>query len=284
MAPGASGQDLLYVGGHDGNSVEVLSYPNLQLVGHLKVRATGLCSDSSGNVFVTTFPRGGPGGAIAEYAHGGTKPIATLQDGYRPTGCAVDPGTGDLAVTDLGTVSGRQMNVAIFRHAKGNPVFWTDPSFFWYLFCGYDNHGNLFVDGTTAGNAFEFAELPKGGTLQNVSLNQTIQYPGSVQWDGNYVAVADTKAHAIYRFTISGYNGTLEGTTALSGWETRQNAQTWISGGTVAAAYGVADQRAIGVWNYPAGGSPTQTASGVLKNGWVLSLTVSLAPSRRHAP
>lgn len=277
--PASSSQDLLYVGGSDGR-VYVFSYPNVQLLSQLHIKnATGLCSDAQGNVFITVAPsRIGKGfTGIYEYAHGGTVPINKLVDHYKPYSCAVDSKNENLAVTDDGPGE-EKPNVAVYRHATGLPQIWSNPNFFFYAFCGYDKHHNLFVDGATEGNVFEFAELPKGGSaLTSVSLNQNIEFPGSVQWDGSYVTVADTMAHAIYRFTISGYAGTLQGTTTLTGWETRQPAQTWIEGSTVAATYGAAGARAVGVWNYPYGGSPDQTISGFLKNRWVLNMTVSVA-------
>ena len=63
----------------------------------------GECVDKAGDVFVADF--GGNTGtpAILEYAHGGTKPIATLSDpGYYPESCSIDPTTGNLAVTNDG--------------------------------------------------------------------------------------------------------------------------------------------------------------------------------------
>lgn len=272
-----SSQDLLYVGASNGSATYVLSYPTLQLVGKLKVHATGLCSDTKGNVYVTTWSANPPSGAILKYSHAGTKPVLRLNDGYRPVGCAVDPKTGDLAAADLGTLSGRETNIAIWNHGKGVPTLWGDASFEFFSFCGYDDHGNLFVDGVDAANNVEFAEMPKNGTLQNVSLNQAIEAPGSVQWDGAYVTVADAKAHKLYRFAIAGYTGTLEGSTALTGWQMAESAQTWITGSTIIAPYGRA-AKGIALWSYPNGGDPTKTTGAILRNGWVQSLTVSVAP------
>ncbi|MGA7201587.1 MAG: hypothetical protein WBX26_07145 [Candidatus Cybelea sp.] len=96
----SSGSDLLYVANHKGG-VYVLTYPQGQLIGELSLpyepMSGGICSDSDGNIFVPDEYE------ILEYAHGGTQPIATLSDdggyGY-PNGCAVDPSTGNLAVTN----------------------------------------------------------------------------------------------------------------------------------------------------------------------------------------
>jgi hypothetical protein len=272
-----SSQDLLYVGGSNGDATYIFSYPNLQLVGKLKGHSTGLCSDTKGNVYVTTWSANPPRGAILKYSHGSTKPVLTLADGYRPVGCAVDPKTGTLAAANLGTLSGRETNIEVWNHGAGMPTLWGDASFEFFSFCGFDDHGNLFVDGVNAANDVEFAEMPKNGTLQNISLNQRIEAPGSVQWDGTYITVADAKAHELYRFAIAGYAGALEGSTTLTGWQITRTTQTWITGSTVIAPYGQA-AKGIGLWNYPNGGNPTSTTGGILRNGWVQSLTVSVAP------
>jgi hypothetical protein len=277
-APATTSQSLLYVGGARGNTTYILSYPSLTLVGKIKGHATGLCSDTKGNVYVTTWSLRPPSGAILKYPHGATKPILTLADGYRPNGCAVDPKTGNLAATNLGTLSGSESSVAIWHHGKGTPIFWSVSNFFFYTFCGYDNHGNLFVDGLDKDYNVQFAELPKDGTLQNVSLDQSIEGAGNVQWDGKYVTVADTKTHELYRFTIASYIGTLAGSTSLTGWQTPKTTETWITGPTVVTAYGPGETREIGVWSYPQGGSPMKTTGKILGNGWVQSVTLSVAP------
>src|ERR1700722_699286 len=46
-------QDLLYVSHHDDGSVDIYSYPEGKYWGQLKdVRASGLCSDNNGDVFI----------------------------------------------------------------------------------------------------------------------------------------------------------------------------------------------------------------------------------------
>ncbi len=275
-------QDLLYVGGSNGNYTSILSYPSLQLIGKLQGHATGLCSDAKGNVFVTTWSVKPPRGDVLEYAHGGTKPVAKLADGYRPVGCAVDPKTGNLAVANLGDVSGEETNIEIWRRARGTPEFWSDPSFRFFLFCTYDDQGNLFTDGVSKSSTFQLAEMPSNGTLEDVSLNQAIEEPGNVQWDGTYVAVSDDKAHMLYRFAITSYTGTLEGATTLTGWHTTEPAQTWISGSTVVAPYGPGEAKKVGLWSYPDGGAPAQIAGSILRNGWVKTLTVSVAATSKR--
>jgi hypothetical protein len=274
MAPDAVTQDLLYVGGNSGD-VTVYSYPRGRLLGTLTgfYLPAGECVDGVGDVFITDMGLG----KIFEYRHGGKKPIQTLQAAANaPAGCAVDPTTGNLAVTSLGG-GGSGGNVAIYPHAQGTPMTYTDPNIYYYYWCGYDPKGNLYVDGQAyAPETFELAELPHGSnTFTNITLNQTINWPGGVQWDGKYVAVGDQAARAIYQFTISGSNGTVEGTTNLN--HATDVHQFWIQGRVVIG--GNHSLNNVQYWPYPAGGNPTKTITkGV---GGPVGMTVSLAPGAK---
>src|SRR5581483_1540828 len=99
---------LLFVA--TGDNVYLLSYPSGKLVSSLEIPGYNICSDNDGNVFVPTT-----GYQIAEYSHYGEL-IQKLQDGDVPLGCAVDPTTGNLAVTNEGSGAGE---VAIYSNAKG---------------------------------------------------------------------------------------------------------------------------------------------------------------------
>jgi len=256
--------DLLYVSDNGTDDVYAYSYPKGKLKGTLTGfdAPKGMCVDKAGNVFITDdVPYAKGPSKILEYAHGGTSPIATLSDpAYHPYGCSVDPVTGNLAVTNVSTAYDYSPgDVVIYTDAKGTPTNYVDPDFDQYLFCGYDDKGNLFVDGINSGSAFEFAELPKGSkTLKNVTLNESFQYGGGVQWDGTYVAVGDQIASVIYQFTINGSSGTEVGATPLDG--SNYVRQFWIHGGKVV---GPDNQGAsVKFWNYPAGGTATKTLTG----------------------
>ena len=143
------------------------------------------------------IPDGGTS-QIFEYAHGGTSPIATLHDtGHTPRACSVDGVTGDLAVVDSGSGTG---DVAIYRNASGNPTRHINTHFTTYEFCGYDDAGNLFVDGTNHLEHFLFAEIPKGSRfLTVIDLGGHVLKPSAVQWDGKYMAVGDEVGNMVYR-------------------------------------------------------------------------------------
>ena len=175
MSPDAKNHDLLYISDFGTDDVDVYSYPKGKLKGTLTGFAAphGECVDAAGNVFVVNT------GAydILEYPHGGSTPIADLSDsGWYPLSCSVDPKTGNLAVTNqsLGSDAG---SVSIYKRAKGSPKLYTASNIFFYYFCGYDDKGNLYVDGNTNHtNAFEFAELPAGGTtFKSITLGQSFR-------------------------------------------------------------------------------------------------------------
>jgi hypothetical protein len=96
---------------------------------------------------------------VLEFAHGGTKPIATLSlPGTQAAGCGIDQKTGNLAVV----FDGSGANVAIFPAATGMPTLYETHILPYY--CGYDNEGNLFVSGLDGSNG-ALAELPSGGQV-----------------------------------------------------------------------------------------------------------------------
>ncbi|MGP8099610.1 MAG: YncE family protein [Candidatus Cybelea sp.] len=185
MAAGANRTSLLYITDANNGTVSVFSYPKGELEGTLTgfEEPYGECTGKAGVVWIVDDETA----TITEYAHGGTKPIRTLNDsGEYPAGCSVDPSTGNLAITNYEGPGGGQGSVSIFKKAKGKPVIYTDSSISRAWFCSYDNGGNLFVDGDKSGTSgFQLAELPAGsGTFTNISIDQSITVAGGVAWNG----------------------------------------------------------------------------------------------------
>lgn len=281
MLPEAKGEDLLYV--TTLYSVKVYSYPAGKHVGTLgNVPGSGQeCVDAAGDVFIASDR------VILEYKHGGKKPIGTFtQSGYNPGDCASDPMTGSLAVT-WSNFSSDQFNgyVAVYQHASGNPTTYSLSGMV-PTWCGYDDKGNLFCDGEpNHGSAFRFAELPKGGSaLESVSLNQSIGFGYSVQWDGKYLTVQDSDVNKIYGFAISGSAGTLKRTVALVQAPSEYDlSPTWIVGKRVVAAnIAIINNQPIGkadYYRYPQGGLAIKDIS-VGDDTAPHGVTVSLAPGR----
>jgi hypothetical protein len=184
-------------------------------------------------------------------------PIKTLSvsDGSMPSSCAMDQ-AGDLAVGILtGPSTG---DIDLYANASGSGTFVRTPLAREY-FDGYDNKGNLFFDGFTGGSAFQLDELPKGSSkVQTITTSNTVEFPGSVQWDGTYLTVFDQLKNNQYQYTISGTKATLKGTVSFSG--SNDCAQTWIAEGVVYC--GDAGNNNGEVFKYPAGGSPIAVFTG----------------------
>jgi len=200
---------------------------------------------------------GGPT-QITEYKVPDT-PIKTLSVTYSfPSSCAMNS-SGDLAVGILfnqyGSGGG---DVVIFKNATGTPTVYKTPLSREY-FNGYDDKGNLFADGFTSSYYFALVELPNGSTkFVKITTSNTVQFPGSVQWDGTYLTVFDQLANALYQYTVKGTKATLKRTVQLAG--SSDCAQTWIVPGLLYCAD--AGNNNGEVFKYPAGGSPIAVFTG----------------------
>lgn len=256
ISPQAKSGDLLYVSDYAAGAVYIFSYPEGDRVGAITGIPTpaGICSDSRGHVFVTTFDSQ----EVLEYAHGGTSPVRTLNNpGYYMWSCAVDSSTGDLAVTDFETLDDEPGGVAIFPKARGVPALYKDAAMVNPYVVAYDEEGNLFVDGVDESSNFVFAELPRQSVgFTGISLRANIGYPGGVQWDGSYIAVGDAKAGVIYQ--TSGARGGIVGRIRLR--KSNFADQFVIDGANVVGAN--TGSASTMFWQYPGGGRPTATLSG----------------------
>jgi hypothetical protein len=246
--------------------VYLFTYPSGKLVGTIGGLSEpgGMCADAKGDVWISNFTAN----EIQEYKHAGTQPIATLQLANQAViGCSVDPTTGALAVDSfchlLQTNCNSDGSVFIYSDIRKQPQQYGVLNAENVYFCGYDAKGDLFVDAYAGPTGpFLLGELPKGGsTVQSVSLNRPIYYPGGVQWDGKYLAVGDQEAgneitSSVHQIEVKGSNGTIVGTTKLLG--TGDVLQFWIQGKTIVTPnIGIGQPNDARVFTYPAGGKPT---------------------------
>jgi hypothetical protein len=256
--------DLLYISEYGGGVIDVFSYPQgafVKSIAYLDGTPQGECVDKKGNVWVVEI---GGHPTIQEFSHTGTA-IGSLSDqGENPYGCSVDPVTGNLAVSSEYSSTSFQGSVSIWKKAGGAPAVYTDPAIDLMLWCGYDNRGNLFVDGLppSGSSEFAFAELPKGSkTFTNIEL-KGIAFPGNIQWDGSSLTVGDPaykSGSAIFRVTVSGSKAAITGKTALK--DSYEVYQSWIQGGSVIGPDDGPSLDAVQLWKYPVGGRPAMTLS-----------------------
>jgi hypothetical protein len=248
----------------------VFSYPGTKLVATIAVpnQPQGLCADKAGDVFVTTSIPNSSSSYVYEYAHGGTRPIATLADPGTGNGCAVDPVTGNLAVANwyTGSPSDSYGDVAIYSNARGKPTTYVDSKIPFYQWCAYDDNGDLYVDGYNPNHAYPLGELPKGASsFKDVTFDKKLS-PSSLQWvDGNLIVANDTGIEGpatLYRVRFSGTKGSVVGSTRLN---TRQHMNSWggeyiVSGSQVAGpSY---PRRFLSLWPYPKGGQALRYVHG----------------------
>jgi len=269
MAPEAKSENLLYVSDSGTNTVLVYSYPQVKLVGTLSGFADprSECADGSGNVWIADVG----GDDVVEYAHAGTQPLTALNVDGPPSGCSVDPTTGNLAVS--GGISGLVLTVFPHRGNRwGSPARYDDATIAAPGFCGYDGSGNVFIDGLASKNAgFALAELGHGEhSMHAVQLSQHINTVGQVLWDGSAITIGDTGGSpaVIYRLSVKSGVGKVVGSTTLDyGKGVRQD---WIAGSTLIGPNLARDD--LEFWPYPAGGAPSQTIKTVRAYGAAVSL------------
>jgi hypothetical protein len=277
MLPEATSEDLLYATGGCGGTC-VLAYPSGKLVGTLPVGGptAGACTNSSGDVFISDND------SVFEYRHGTSSPIAILNlPGTNAAGCAVDPTTGNLAVT----FDGSYVNVAIFPNASGTPSVYLSKLADSFS-CGYDGSGNLFTNGISS-EQNKLSELPRGGSqFQTIAIGGDVYVGGQVQWDGKYLTYesAGQKEANIYRLSISGSTAAIIGRTHLRGpikWVSSSD----ISGKEVIVPYAAVGTRTsnIGVWKYPRGGRASITFKHSGNQHWEFS-SVALSIAAGSSP
>ena len=269
MLPDAKNiKKLLYVAGAITNTVYVYDYKTAALIGELTGfdQPSGECVDKKGDIWITNWE----GGAVYEYAHGGTSPIRTLQSGTFQTACSIDPTSGNLAV---GNFYGE---LDVWKHAKGTPTNYASNACPYIWGPGYDNQGNLFLEAVTSASPVFICELPHGGTaLQIVPINWKISYGADVMWDGKYMTFADQAfggravGAGVYQATESASGLSLAGSTALNdpcGYGYSDVVQPFILGrkntpkndrqGKVVIGSNNSCLTAVDFWAYPSGGNP----------------------------
>lgn len=264
----AKTEALLYVSSPDANDVYVFTYPGGKSVGTLSGfdEPEGLCSDTKGNVWIANADIENGYGYLTEFAHGGTKPIATLQDPQNaPQACSVDPTTGNLAVANISV--GTTQNIAVYAGARGNPTFYSTVGFVQDpQTIAYDSSGNLYFAAWRKSRAW----LPKGSSsVGRLKLNPLSD--GWFAWDGTDLAVGES---VLTRYQISGSKGTKIGPKVMLS-DVHVRGQFWIQDSGLVIA--TQSQGNVYVFNYPQGGNPTNTISG-LDDPY--GVTVSVGSSR----
>ena len=279
MLPEAKGEDLIYVSSLDyyppssTSSVYVFSYPGASLVGTLTgfQYVGGLCTDSSGNMWITDGTGEVSNGVIYEYAHGATTPKATLEDADRPMDCSWEPSSGNLAVSGEGSGGG---NIAVYPNGSGEPTYYSTVGFVgpWIYYITYDGSGNLYF----ANPKRKPAWLPEGGSnVMHFYISPRANH-GGLQWDGKYFTVLMDTTIQQY-LPKGGHSGKPVGSVKLQSLPSNCYCYDSIEGSLVAVSTG----GSVYVYKYPQGGNPTLTIPGV-KNPQGVAISVPPPGKRIH--
>lgn len=268
-ADAKTARDLLYVSDAGTFDVNVYRFPSLTLAG----RITGLdepqgeCSDAAGNVWIANSLAQ----EMLEFTRGATRPIGALADpvGF-PVGCAIDPASGNLAVTNLEDFSGAG-SVLVYKNAGGAPTTYANRNLYYYYFDGYDRKGNLYVSGITRSKSYGLALLPRKDTSMSLVTIEggEIYFPGTVAWVGSTLVLGDQKCEKLarscfYELSVSGKTARIGSMISLKG--ACDVAQAWVGSTRLAGgnyAYCGKRRSSADVWAYPSGGSPTARAAGL---------------------
>ena len=254
--------------------IYIYSLPSLSLLKTISNvgQPKGECSDNRGNVWVTSDnPRSLPQ-VTYELNHDG-QVIKTLQDpdGYPGQGCAWDPTTGDLAITNI-NFSCCSGNVLIYPGGTGSPRQLGAPGLRQAYFLGYDSNGNLFFNGEDLNYSFMLAELPKGSrNADDIDVSGgTIVSFGMVQSGGPgvlYIGDQNCKPHSgqqscLHRLALHGSKAKITGKINLldNAGQSLCNMMQGIiwKGHLYGSDYQTCDSssNATYVWGVPAGGLP----------------------------
>lgn len=270
MAKGLKQRDLLYVSNGNG-TVSVYRYWQRQLVGVLTSfqKPGGECSDFTGNVYITDSEAG----KIYEYAHGGKKPVRTIDDSpYIPYGCAVDPKSGDLAVANAGEGTYTAGNIAIYPHGTGTPTRYEGPYDDHFINCAYDDRGDLFANSEifvyyTFYYDIAFYYLPNRGTqlvpedLSQPYFSSGWPYVNSLSFDGKSWVVDTRSDLYLYKINVQvDYEGKIELSGAYGIRPVALFRKGLKYGATQAVGVGEWESHTdAAYWKYPAGGDPVGT-------------------------
>lgn len=247
---------LLYLS--DGNTydVYVYSWPQLNLVGTLTGfnGPTGECAGAGGNVWiVNTYAS-----QLIEYAHGGTTPIATLNDaGEYPLSCSVNKKNGELAAGNIESTSGGAGSVTVYPGASGDGTNYPDANVYIHA-VGYDG-GALFVDGGSGSGYFTLQSFKKGAFAPITVSGGAIDFAGGIQDADGSLTLGDQLAASgnpvIYQMSKS---GAIHGSTPLTSGG--GCVQYFIKGNKVICPN--PNNANYLVYPYPAGGTAIKTISG----------------------
>jgi hypothetical protein len=274
VSPAAKGAPRIMFSSDDSNNdVYMFLLPSFKQVGTLTgfSEPQGMCSDNQGNIYIsstTAFQ-------VLKYSRTGTL-LATYTDPYGyPVGCAWDPATGNLAVTDIFDIAyPYDGDVLVYTSPSSAPIELRNPAQYFYYFAGYGPGSSLWLTGRDASGAFILSGCGASSCSTIPTSGGTIYFPGAVQWDGTrgeWVVFDqlcnDSNAACSYPVSGSGALGTPTDYNDYAGGAVcdliqavvAANGKKYVAGGDYdpcGFATSTYDR-----WPYTAGGTPTNELS-----------------------
>lgn len=235
----------------------------------------GLASDKAANLYVANTTASN----ILVYAKGYKGTPKTISDPNQyPAGVAVD-GAGNIGVTNIVSTAGGAGSVTFFSKAGKIGKTIKNAAFARVYFDGFDDAGNLYIDGSNSSGATVVGEILKGANGTKISVlktKNTIAFPGGIQvttTDG--ISIGDQTGLAIDTYGVpkAGSLGTPK-TTSLSGASDPvtfaynvTNKDVWTADAGLASA---------NEYKFPAGGSSIASIT-----GFTQPIGVTLLPSQQ---
>ncbi len=255
----------------DNQDVYIYSLPKLTLKGTLTgfSEPQGMCSDTSGNVYVANTGTE----QVLEISRTGSI-VNTYTDTYGyPVGCAYDPATGNLAVMDIFGFYGAGQ-VLVYASPSATPTILSNPAQYFYYFGGYGPNSVLWADGRDSYGTYMVSACGASSCNTVTLSGGTIYFPGAVQWDhvrSNWVlfdqVCGDTEAACSYAVSDSGVLGTPTTYLNAEGGNVCDMTQGVIAGDRLKFVVGGDYEycgtvsSSVGRWAYPAGGEPTNSGT-----------------------
>ena len=122
------------------------------------------------------------------------------------------------------------------------------------------------ADGRFYGDAPEISVVLTTKKFTNIKVNQTIGFPGNLQWDGKNLAIGTAATpNLIYHVAVAGSKGTVVSKTVLDGPVTAVEVQFWIQDRTIATPYGTQNDAIyeVGLGNIPPAASRRKSSKTV---------------------
>jgi hypothetical protein len=171
---------LIFVTDASYGTVNIFSFPYLNLEAVITGFSIpeGECTDRTGNVWMMEDGNN----TLVQLSRTGSI-IKTLADtaGF-PSSCAINPKNGDLAVTNIENDGYADGSVSIYKNASGTPTQLTCSGLAEYFFDGFDDNGDLALDGITGNDDYEACYGSESSLSPLAVEGATIYWPGAVVW------------------------------------------------------------------------------------------------------